>query len=144
MCVHSSLCRSPASVCATVNGPLAKAGTAVTCDAKRPSGFNPLPKKGRYVIIELSSSVKGAKSQLAASEVVVFGRGELQRARERAAVQGRWHLMRQPLCAHFWRFTGRLNASCACYASLVQRPSEVAQRAQHGVLAGAAHAAAAS
>ncbi len=88
MCVHSSLGCSPASVCDTVNGPLAKAGAAATCGAKRPSGFTPLPKKGRYVIIELSSSVKGAKSQLAASEVVVFGRGELPRAREGPAGQG--------------------------------------------------------
>lgn len=83
-CVHSHpLCplhplrRSAAAVCAAVNGPLANAGTTVTCGTKKPSGFTPAPKKGRYVVVELSSTVKGAKSQLAAAEVVIFGRREL-------------------------------------------------------------------
>lgn len=69
-------CRSPASLCAAIKGPLAGAGTAVVCGTKRPAGFVPAPKKGRYVVIELASSVKGALPQLAAAEVVVYGRGE--------------------------------------------------------------------
>ena len=69
---------SAAALCWTAVGPLQPTGTTVLCSRAvpgRPAAAS--PKKGRYVSVEMTSTLaRPPKVQLALAEVVIYARGE--------------------------------------------------------------------
>lgn len=64
--------RRPQNLCGVIKGPLVAGGTEVVCGAGAGAAFTPAPKLGRWLYIEVASSVEGGKPQLALQDVTVF------------------------------------------------------------------------